>query len=71
MGCLFGGWLGDKIGRVRALGFGAGWAIFGACLQCSAQNHIWMIFARLINGVGTGEACSPVFTMMSPSSNAN
>ena len=23
---------------------GAGWGIFGACLQCSAQNHVWMIF---------------------------
>lgn len=54
VGCLVGGWVGDKIGRVRTIAFGAGWAIFGAALQCSAQNHIWMIFARLINGWGTG-----------------
>jgi MFS family permease len=54
MGCLVGGWVGDKIGRVRTIAFGAAWAIFGAALQCSAQNHIWMIFARLINGWGTG-----------------
>jgi MFS family permease len=54
MGCLVGGWVGDRIGRVRTIAFGAAWAIFGAALQCSAQNHIWMIFARLINGWGTG-----------------
>jgi len=54
VGCLVGGWVGDKIGRVRTIAFGAAWAILGAALQCSAQNHIWMIFARLINGWGTG-----------------
>ena len=54
VGCLVGGWVGGKIGRVRTIAFGAAWAIFGAALQCSAQNHIWMIFARLINGWGTG-----------------
>lgn len=54
VGCLVGGWVGDKIGRVRTIAFGAAWAIFGAALQCSAQNHVWMICARLINGWGTG-----------------
>jgi hypothetical protein len=39
---------------VRTIAFGAAWAIFGAALQCSAQNHTWMIFSRLINGWGTG-----------------
>lgn len=51
---LVGGWVGDKIGRIRTIALGAAWAIVGASLQCSAQNHIWMIFARLINGFGTG-----------------
>jgi hypothetical protein len=54
IGCLVGGWVGDKIGRVRTIAFGAAWAILGAALQCSAQNHVWMICARLINGWGTG-----------------
>jgi len=54
IGCLIGGWLGDRIGRIRTIAFGAAWAIFGASLQCSAQNHVWMILARLINGWGTG-----------------
>jgi hypothetical protein len=61
VGCLIGGWVGDKIGRVRTIAFGAAWAIFGAALQCSAQNHIWMIFARLINGWGTGVLVSIVY----------
>ncbi|KFY78331.1 hypothetical protein V499_02486 [Pseudogymnoascus sp. VKM F-103] len=54
VGALLGGWTGDKVGRIKTIAFGATWAIFGAALQCSAQNHTWMIFARLINGVGTG-----------------
>lgn len=64
VGCLIGGWVGDKIGRVRTIAFGAAWAILGAALQCSAQNHIWMIFARLINGWGTGVLVSIVSTKM-------
>ncbi|KAJ9193320.1 hypothetical protein DTO021D3_8004 [Paecilomyces variotii] len=53
-GALFGGWLGDRIGRVKSIAAGALWAVFGAALQCSAQNHNWMICARFINGIGTG-----------------
>jgi len=53
-GCLLGGWVGDKIGRVRTIAFGAVWAVLGATLQCSAQSSDWMLWARLVNGVGTG-----------------
>lgn len=53
-GGLFGGWLGDKTGRIKTIAAGALWAILGAALQCSAQNHNWMICARAINGIGTG-----------------
>lgn len=42
-GCMFGGWIGDKIGRVKTIAVGAAWAVVGACLQCSAMNHDWMI----------------------------
>lgn len=42
-GCLFGGWIGDKIGRIKTIAVGAGWAIFGAALQTSAMNSNWMI----------------------------
>jgi MFS family permease len=54
VGALVGGVVGEKIGRIRTIAVGAAWGVLGASLQCSAQNHIWMIFARLINGWGTG-----------------
>ncbi|EXL97735.1 general substrate transporter [Fusarium oxysporum II5] len=53
-GCLFGGWVGDKVGRIKTIAIGAAWAIVGAALQCSAQNHDWMICSRAVNGIGTG-----------------
>lgn len=54
VGALAGGSIGDRIGRVKTIFLGALIGIFGASLQCSAQNHSWMICARLINGWGTG-----------------
>ncbi|KAL8895342.1 MAG: hypothetical protein Q9207_008210 [Kuettlingeria erythrocarpa] len=54
IGALFGGWFGDKYGRIKTIALGAAWGVIGATLQCSAQNHNWMICARLINGFGTG-----------------
>ncbi|POS70984.1 hypothetical protein DHEL01_v210621 [Diaporthe helianthi] len=54
LGCLLGGWVGDKVGRIKTIAFGALWAIVGAVLQCSSQNHDWMICARVVNGIGTG-----------------
>lgn len=43
LGCLLGGWVGDAVGRIRTIALGATWAVVGASLQCSAQNHVWMI----------------------------
>ncbi|KAL9107828.1 MAG: hypothetical protein Q9227_007343 [Pyrenula ochraceoflavens] len=54
VGCLAGGWFGDKFGRIKTIALGAAWGVFGASLQASAQNKNWMICARLINGWGTG-----------------
>lgn len=45
-GALFGGWIGDRIGRIKSIAAGCAWAIFGAALQCSAQNHNWMICGK-------------------------
>lgn len=42
-GALLGGWVGDRIGRVKTIAVGCGWAVLGAALQCSAMNHEWMI----------------------------
>lgn len=63
VGALWGGWLGDHFGRISTIGFGAFWAVIGACLQCSAQNASWMFCARVLNGVGTGilNAITPVY----------
>ncbi|EUC55913.1 MFS monosaccharide transporter, putative, partial [Rhizoctonia solani AG-3 Rhs1AP] len=54
IGCLLGGMIGDSIGRVKTVVVGCAWSVFGAALQCSAQNVPWMVCARLINGIGTG-----------------
>lgn len=45
-GALHGGWLGDRIGRIKSIAAGALWAIVGAALQCSAMNHDWMICGK-------------------------
>ena len=41
VGALFGGWIGEKIGRIRTIAIGAAWGVLGASLQCSSQNHNW------------------------------
>jgi MFS family permease len=43
IGALVGGWVGERIGRIKTIALGAAWAVIGASLQCTAQNHTWMI----------------------------
>ncbi|TNY17917.1 general substrate transporter [Rhodotorula diobovata] len=64
IGCLLGGWLGDKLGRKKTIWIGSLWIIIGAPLQASAQNVAWMVMARIITGVGTGHlnAIVPVWS---------
>jgi MFS family permease len=54
VGCLIGGSIGDRYGRIKTIFLGAAVGVVGASLQCSAMNAEWMICARLINGWGTG-----------------
>lgn len=54
VGCLVGGYFGDKFGRIKTIALGATWGVIGAALQTSAQSATWMILARLVNGWGTG-----------------
>jgi sugar porter (SP) family MFS transporter len=63
VGALGGGKFSDKYGRIKSIALGALIGVFGASLQTSAQNHSWMICARLINGFGTGilNAIVPVY----------
>jgi len=44
----------DKIGRLKTIQVGCVWAILGGALQASAQNITWMMFARVIGGIGCG-----------------
>ncbi|KAJ3723704.1 general substrate transporter [Lentinula raphanica] len=64
IGCVIAGSLGDKMGRLKTMYIGCLWIMFGAALQCSAQNLAWMLCARVINGIGTGflNAIVPVWS---------
>ncbi|KAI7879254.1 general substrate transporter [Lichtheimia hyalospora FSU 10163] len=63
-GALMGGYIGDKIGRIRTVVVGSLIAIFGAVLQTAAQNVAWMMASRIITGIGTGHlnAIVPVWS---------
>ena len=43
VGALVAGLVAERYGRIKTIAVGAGWAILGAALQCSAQNANWMI----------------------------
>ncbi|CDK25041.1 unnamed protein product [Kuraishia capsulata CBS 1993] len=54
LGAIMVGSYADRIGRLRTAFLGCLWALLGAALQCSAQNITWMMFSRIINGIGCG-----------------
>lgn len=54
LGALMVGAYADKIGRLKTIELGCVWGILGAALQASAQNITWMMFARVIGGIGCG-----------------
>lgn len=54
IGAVMVGAYADKIGRLKTLELGCLWAILGAALQASAQNITWMMFARVVGGIGCG-----------------
>ncbi|CDH51916.1 mfs monosaccharide [Lichtheimia corymbifera JMRC:FSU:9682] len=64
IGSFFGGYAGDKLGRIKCVILGCIWGIFGATLQTAAQNVEWMICSRIITGVATGylNAIVPVWS---------
>ncbi|KAM4057537.1 major facilitator superfamily protein [Hirsutella rhossiliensis] len=63
VGCLVGGWFGDRYGRIMTIGLACLWCIFTAALQSAAMNAPWMFCARVLNGFGTGvlNAITPVW----------
>ncbi|KAI9491200.1 general substrate transporter [Zychaea mexicana] len=64
IGALMGGYVGDKIGRIKCVVVGCIFAVFGAALQTAATNVPWMICSRIITGIGTGHlnAIVPVWS---------
>lgn len=58
-GALFGGWFGEKVGRIKTIALGAAWGVLGASLQCSAQNHVWMIFGESFTSMGQLDLTGP------------
>lgn len=41
-GCLLGGWLGDRYGRIKTIAIASAWSVCAAALQASAMNANWM-----------------------------
>ncbi|KAI7846924.1 general substrate transporter [Circinella umbellata] len=64
IGALMGGYVGDRIGRIKCVVVGCIIALFGAALQTAARNVPWMICSRIITGIGTGHlnAIVPVWS---------
>ena len=54
IGAILVGIYADKIGRLKTIQIGCLWAMLGGALQASAQNITWMMFARVIGGIGCG-----------------
>jgi len=54
IGAILVGLYADKIGRLKTIQVGCVWAILGGALQASAQNITWMMFARIVGGIGCG-----------------
>lgn len=42
VGCLVGGWFGDKYGRITTIGLACVWCIFTAAFQSAAMSASWM-----------------------------
>jgi hypothetical protein len=43
---MLGGWIAEKVGRIKVIALGSIWGVFGASLQCSAMNADWMICGK-------------------------
>lgn len=59
-GCILNFFIGDWLGRRRAMWFAMGWIIVGATLQTSAYGVAHMMVGRFITGIGTGIETSTV-----------
>ncbi len=60
LGSLLGGMVSDRFGRKIAVVTGCFWVFLGASLMASAMNVTWMLLARVLAGIGTGQLTSVV-----------
>ncbi|KAK5943883.1 hypothetical protein PMZ80_003164 [Knufia obscura] len=59
-GCILNFFVGEWLGRRRAMWFAMGWIIVGATLQTSAYGVPHMMVGRFVTGIGTGIETSTV-----------
>ncbi|TVY84029.1 Sugar transporter STL1 [Lachnellula suecica] len=55
IGCILGGWLGDKLGRVGGFRAAATVGIVGAAIQTGAANQAMYLIGRVITGLAAGQ----------------
>ncbi|KAH6874679.1 general substrate transporter [Thelonectria olida] len=60
LGCFANFFVGEKLGRRRAIWLAMGWIIVGAALQASAFTRSHLIVGRIVTGLGTGLKTSTV-----------
>ncbi|KZW01150.1 hexose carrier protein [Exidia glandulosa HHB12029] len=59
-GCIVNFFIGEYLGRRKAMWFAMCWIIVGAALQATAFSRAHMVVARFVTGVGTGIETSTV-----------
>ncbi len=59
---MLGGWIAEKIGRIKVISLGSIVGVIGAGLQCSAQNSDWMICGREKENVSGKTVCTMLKT---------
>ncbi|PMD29230.1 general substrate transporter [Hyaloscypha variabilis F] len=65
LGCLIGGWFGDKLGRVNGFRVAATVGIIGAAIQTGATNQAMWLVGRVITGLATGQTMAAMPTYFS------
>ncbi|TVY40478.1 Sugar transporter [Lachnellula occidentalis] len=69
LGCVLGGWLADRLGRVKGFRVAAVVGIIGAAIQTGATNQAMYLVGRVITGLAAGQtmvAMPTYFSEVSP-----